>query len=89
MWSDEAGLTAAAQALGMQALLVFFAALPLLLIFVACAWWIVRHYAMPQGRSRSSLQVQLAITVGICLLIVIAAVTMFASIASEIGPSKE
>ena len=37
MWSDEAGLTAAAQALGMQALLVFFAALSLDLIFAACA----------------------------------------------------
>lgn len=89
MWSDEAGLTAAAQALATQALPVFIAALLLMLIFAACAWWMARRYAVPQGRSRSSLQVQLIIALGICLVIVIAAVTMFASIACEIGPSEE
>ncbi len=85
MLSDEAALTAAAQALATQALPAFFAALPLVLIFAACAWWMARRYAMPQGRSRSSLQVQLVI----CLVIVIAAVTIFAAIASEIGPGEE
>lgn len=70
MWSDEAGLTAAAQALATQALPAFFAVLPLVLIFAACGWWMARRYAMPQGRSRSSLQVQLVIALGICLVIV-------------------
>lgn len=51
MWSDEAGLTAAAQALATQALPVFFAALLLVLIFAACAWWVARRYAVPRGRS--------------------------------------
>lgn len=89
MWSDEAGLTAAAQALATQALPVFFAGLPLVVIFAACAWWMARRYAVPQGQSRLSLQVQLVIALGICLMIVIAAVTMFASIACEIGPGEE
>ena len=89
MWSDEADLTAVAQALATQALPAFFGALLLVLIFAASAWWIARRYAMPQGQSRSSLQVQPAIALGICLVIVIAAVTMFASIAGEIGPGEE
>lgn len=41
MWPDEAGLTAAAQALASQAL----PALSLVLIFAACAWWMVQRSA--------------------------------------------
>jgi undecaprenyl-diphosphatase len=89
MWPDEAGLNAAAQALATQALPVFFAALPLVLIFAACAWWMARRYAVSQWRSRSSLQVQLVITLSICLVIVNVAVGTFAAIAGEIGPGEE
>jgi len=89
MWPDEAGLTAAAQALASQALPAFFAALSLVLIFAACAWWMARRYAAPQGRSRASPQIRLAIDLGICLVIVVAAMSMFASIAGEIGPGEE
>lgn len=85
MWPDEAGL-AAAQALATQALPAFFAALSLVLICSACAWWMARRFAVAQGRSRSSLQVQLVIALGICLVMVIAALTLFTSIACEIGP---
>jgi hypothetical protein len=43
-------LTAAAQALATQALPVFFAARPLVLIFAACAWWTARRYAARNRR---------------------------------------
>lgn len=48
-----------------------------------------RRYAAPQGRSRASPQIRLAIDLGICLVIVVADVSMFASIAGDIGPGEE
>lgn len=89
MGSDEAGLAATAQALATQALPAFFAALSLVLICSGCAWWMARRYAVAQARKRSSLQVQPVVALGICLVMVIAALTLFASIACEIGPGGE
>ncbi len=89
MWPDEAGLTAAAQTLAAHALPAFFTALLLVLIFAAGAWWLGRRYAVSQGPNRSSPQVLLAVDLGLCLAIVVAAVTIFASIVGEIGPGEE
>jgi membrane-associated phospholipid phosphatase len=82
-------MTAAALALAAHALPAFWMALPALLLTVAGIWSLALRYAVPRAASHWSPRTAVIIDVGLGVALIVAGVTIFASIADEIGPGEQ
>lgn len=87
MIADSAALTAQVEALGAQALPLYFGLLPALLVLVSIGWALARRYTVPTETSHLSPGAFLLIRLVLGFAFVVAAAAVFAEMAEVLGSS--
>ena len=89
MPADSAALTAWVEALGAQALLLYFGLLLALLVLVSIGWALARRYSVPTETSHLSPGAFLLIRLVLGFVFVVGAAAVFAEMAEVLGDSDD